>query len=173
MIRVWPAKSNECKYLLVVYLNKMDFGLVVDNFSVPFAIVFFFSGLLLLLFTSVKSFFNLLGFRSNAKTFLYFSKEIPNSRILLHICLFSRWHENSLFFPERVPFFWHSHLFLNARSWFSALNTRADALDKPRHAQFPTWIVLLWSDEDLKWKTRQLKRDLKMILSLGHIWTKP
>ena len=46
----------------------MDFGIVVDNSSVPFAI-FFFSGLLLLLFTSVKSFFSLLAFRLNSKTF--------------------------------------------------------------------------------------------------------
>lgn len=66
MIRIWPAKSNECKFFPVFYLNKIDFGIVVDNSSVPCVIFFF-----LVFFScfSLKSFFNLLGFRLNAKTF--------------------------------------------------------------------------------------------------------
>ena len=149
----------------------MDFGIVVDNSSVPFAI-FFFSGLLLLLFTSVKSFFSLLAFRLNSKTFYIVLRTLLISESSYIIVCFPV-ESKTVFFSERVPFFWHSYLFLNARSWFFTLNTRADALGIPRHARFPTWLVLLWSNEDLKWKTRQLKRDLKIILSLGHTWTKP
>ena len=170
MIRVWPAKSNECKFFLLFYLNKMDFGIVVDNSSVPFAIFFFFWSSSAAFHFS-QEFLQSSRFSLELENLLYCFKDIPNFRIL-HNCLFSRWIENS-FCSERVPFFWHSYLFLNVRNWFSTLNTRADALDIPRHAWLPTWLVLLWSNEDLKWKTRQLKRDLKMILSLGHTWTKP
>ena len=63
----------------------MDFGIVVDNSSVPFAI-FFFSGLLLLRFTSVKSFFNLLGFRLNSKTFYIVLRTFLISESYIIVC---------------------------------------------------------------------------------------
>ena len=97
-----------------------------------------------------QDFLNLLGFRLNA--FLYCSKVIPNSIILLQNCLFYCWLQNS-FFSERVPFFWRTYLFLNARNWFSALNACADALDILRLTRLPTCAFLLtfrFLDENLK-----------------------
>ena len=129
-------------------------------------------------FHFIQDFLNLLGFRLNAKTFLYCSKVIPNSIILLQNCLFFCWLQSSSFF-ERVPFFWHCYLFLNARNWFSTLNACVDALDILRLAPWrlstcAPLLIFRFLNENLKWKTSQLKKkDLKMILSLSHNWTKP
>ena len=97
IIRVWPAKCNECKFFLVFYLNKMDFEIVVDNSSVPFAIFFFFWSSSAAFHFS-QEFLQSSRFSLELENLLYCFKDIPNFRILRHNCLFSRWIENSFFF---------------------------------------------------------------------------
>ena len=153
MIGAWPTKSKKDNYFLAL-VRYFLFVLFC------FVLLFFWSSSPSFHFS--QDFLNLLGFRLNAKTFLYCSKVIPNCIILLQNCLFSYWLQNSFFF-ERVPFFWHCYLFLNARSWFSTLNASADALDMLRLApwRLPTCAPLLifrFLNENLKWKTSQLKK---------------
>ena len=150
MIGVWPTKSKKGKFFFC------SCSVLCVCFVLLCFIYFFFYWSSSPSFHLSQDFLNLLGFRLNA--FLYCSKVIPNSIILLQNCLFYCWLQ--FFFFERVPFFWHSYLFLNARNWFSALNACADALDILRLKRLPTCAFLLifrFLDDNLKWKTSQLE----------------
>ena len=142
MIRVWSINSTKCKLLLVLVLILFYFLLLI------FLFVFLQSFCNLL----SEDFCNLLSFRFNAKTFLYFSKDIANFRFLLHNCLFSCWLVFLLgssilfiFFPRE---FHSSDKVINFRiiekNWFSTLNARADAF-RIYHTSHDFQHVLIWS----------------------------
>ena len=67
----------------------MDFGIVVNNSSVPFAIFFFFFWSSSAAFHFSQEFLQSSRFSLELENLLYCFKDIPNFRIL-HNCLFSR-----------------------------------------------------------------------------------